>query len=183
MGKLADWWARVFGGKKASVSEINYTENKLIIDGKELMFPLHVDILIEILGKPRATEFETDAETRAFLERSAGVGMVTRRVNYAWDNLGLLAYTYNGAVVNCLSVLLKPSDLKYAPRNVFGGKILINGTDWFFAMKSAQNGDFIVEYILGDYKITAEKSDFKKDISECSGDDFNCVDIQINRRG
>lgn len=168
--------------KQASVSEINYTAQKLVIDGKEIDFPIHIEILSEILGKPRATEFETDDELRAWLEKSEGVGMVTRRVNYAWDDLGLLAYTNNGTVAKCFSVLLKPSDLKYAPRSVYKGKLTINGNDWFSAMKTGENGQFLSEYVLGDYKITAEKSDFSKDVSECSSEDFNCVDIQILRR-
>ena len=178
---FSDFFGKLFRKKKAvSVSRIDLTDRNIVIDGKAFDFPVHVELLTNLLGNPRATAFETDAETRAFLEKRYGVGMVTKRVNYAWDDLGLLAYTHNGSIVNCFSILLKPTDLRYAPRSVFKGEVTINGEDWFSKMSSGENGEFISEYVLDGYKITSEKSDFGKEVSECTRDDFNCVDIQLN---
>lgn len=179
MGFFAGFFDKLFGKKKPSVSHIDLNEQGIVIDGKQIDFPMHIDILVELLGKPRATEFKLDPETRAFLERRAGKGMVTNRVNYAWDELGLLAYTNNGKVVSCFSIQLKPTTLKYAPTSVFPGEVTINGSDWFSAMSTGGDGQFLTAYILGSYKITSEKSDFSKDASQCTRDDYNNVDIQI----
>lgn len=172
----------LFGGKKkpnVGVRNINLTEKGVEFDGVLVDIPTHISALEKLLGKPRAIKFETNAGIKNTLERDAGVGMVTNRVNYAWDELGLLAYTHNGSVVNCFSIQLKPSTSRNAPRGVFGGTALIDGEDWFSVMKSGNDGMFLIEYRLGDYKIISEKSKFGKSISDSEREDFNCVDIQL----
>lgn len=178
------FWSNLFGGNKqpdVEIESINFTENGVEINGTLVDIPTHLSALAKLLGKPRAIGFETDDEIREFLEKSEGAGMVTKRVNYAWDNLGLLAYTHNGTVVNCFSVQMKPSTSKNAPRGVFGTNLRINGEDWFSVMKSGKDGMFLAEYRLGNYKIISEKSDFQKNLADCSREDFNCVDIQLYR--
>ena len=178
------FWDKIFGGKKQpapDIKSINLTENGVEINGTLVDIPTHLSVLAKLLGKPRAIGFETDDEIREFLEKSEGEGMVTKRVNYAWDNLGLLAYTLNGSVVNCFSIQLKPSTLKNAPRGVFGGEATINGEDWFSVIKSGTDGMFLAQFKLGNYKIVSEKSDFQKSLSDCGREDFNCVDIQLYR--
>ncbi len=178
------FWDKLFGGNKqpdVEIESINFTENGVEINGTLVDIPTHLSALANLLGKPRAIGFETDNEIREFLEKSEGAGMVTKRVNYAWDELGLLAYTHNGSVVNCFSIQLKPSTSKNAPRGVFGGVATINGEDWFSVMKSGKDGMFLAEYRLGNYKIISEKSDFHKNLADCGREDFNCVDIQLYR--
>ncbi len=178
------FWDKLFGGNKqpdVEIESINFTENGVEINGTLVDIPTHLSALANLLGKPRAIGFETDNEIREFLEKSEGAGMVTKRVNYAWDELGLLAYTHNGSVVNCFSIQLKPSTSKNAPRGVFGGVATINGEDWFSVMKSGKDGMFLAEYRLGNYKIISEKSDFKKSLADSGREDFNCVDIQLYR--
>ncbi len=178
------FWDKLFGGHKqpaVEIKNINLTELGVEINGTLVDIPTHLSALAKLLGKPRAIGFETDDEIREFLEKTEGEGMVTKRVNYAWDELGLLAYTHNGSVVNCFSIQLKPSISKNAPRGVFGGVAAINGEDWFSVMKSGKDGMFLAEFRLGNYKIVSEKSDFQKNLADCGREDFNCVDIQLYR--
>ena len=178
------FFGNIFGGKKkpaAGIKNINLTENGVEINGTLVDIPTHLSALENLLGKPRAIVFETDAETREFLEKSEGAGMIKRRVNYAWDELGLLVYTHNGSVVNCFSIQLKQSTSRNAPRGVFGGEATINGEDWFSVIKSGTDGMFLAQFKLGNYKIVSEKSDFQKSLADCGREDFNCVDIQLYR--
>lgn len=178
------FWDKIFGGNKqptVEIKTINLSENGIEINGTLVDIPTHLSVLAKLLGKPRTIGFETDKEIREFLEKSEGEGMVTKRVNYAWDNLGLLAYTHNGSVVNCFSIQLKPSTSKNAPRGVFVGVATINGEDWFSVMKSGTDGMFLTEFRLGNYKIISEKSNFQKSLADSVREDFNCVDIQLYR--
>ena len=68
---------------------IDITESYITINGRNFEVPMHIDTLIEVLGTPRSIKFKTKEDDRQFLEEIHGEGMVTKRVNYVWDELGL----------------------------------------------------------------------------------------------
>lgn len=86
---------KLFGKKTPAVSEkttnftIDIQGDCFIINGSRLEVPMHIDALTAVLGEPRRVSFKTKPEDREFLEKLHSEP-VTDRVNYAWDELGLM---------------------------------------------------------------------------------------------
>lgn len=150
------------------------------INGKKLEIPVHIDVLKEILGKPRAVKFETDPEMRAFLEEMEGCP-VTNRVNYAWDDLGLMCYTLNGKVVNAFGIHLRQQNHNSPanPKTHFGGKITINGQNWLPIVMAGDNTDSSRRVILGNLLLTASYSDYYQDDATRDETSFSAFEIQL----
>lgn len=150
------------------------------INGKKLEIPMHIDVLEAILGKPRAVKFKTDPELMEFLEEMEG-GPVTNRVNYAWDDLGLMCYTLNGKVVNAFGIHLRQQNHNSPanPKTHFGGKITINGQNWLPIVMAGDNTDSSRRVILGNLLLTASYSDYYQDDSTRDETSFSAFEIQL----
>ncbi len=137
---------------------IDFSDKGININGKLIEIPSHIDALCDILGRPRNIKFKTSDSTREFLEQTAGVGMVTKRVNYTWDELGLYVYTYNGKVIQCFGLDFTKQSYGHSPKDVFKGKVTINGRPWFqeISEKGVDEEGFLAVVQLDTYNITAE---------------------------
>lgn len=151
-----------------------------VINGNKFEIPMHVDALSAILGKPRAVKFKTDPEMMAFLEELEGAP-VTNRVNYAWDDLGLMCYTLNGKVINAFGIHLRQQthNSPANPQTHFGGKITINGQDWFPIVMAGKDEDTSRHVILGNLSLTASYSDYYQDDSTRDETSFSTFEIQL----
>ena len=78
--------AAPFPGEQCSV---DISSGGMTINGMKLDVLVHLDSAEKLLGTPRAMKFRTSAENREFLEETHGEGMVSNRVNYTWDDLGI----------------------------------------------------------------------------------------------
>ena len=176
----------LFGKKKPTISEkttnftIDIQGDCFIINGSRLEVPMHIDALTAVLGEPRRVGFKTKPEDREFLEK-LHKEPVTDRVNYAWDGLGLMCYTYNGKVVNTFGICMQPSDNKSPsnPKGLFGGTVLIGGQPWFPVIMRGKDCEVMRELNFGEYLLTAEYTDFDQDDSTRTEKDFTGIEIQL----
>lgn len=144
---------------------------------------MHIDALTAVLGEPRKVSFKTDPENKEFLEKLHS-SPVTDRVNYAWDELGLMCYTYNGKVVTTFGICMQPSDCASpaTPRMLFGGTVLIGGQPWFPVVMRGEDCDVMRELNFGEYLLTAEYTDFDQDDDTRTEKDFTGIEIQLKTK-
>lgn len=147
--------------KSITISNIDISDSGLTIDGVHVDMPIHISTIAKLLGKPRAVAYKTSAESREFLEGMRGKGMVTKRVNYAWDDLGLYCYTENGAVLSTFGIRLSQQgdSYKHSPRKPFCGTVTINGRPWFEVLNTAEDMEVFRRYELECYSIIGEYTD------------------------
>lgn len=177
---------KLFGKKAPEVSEktvgctIDIRGDCFVINGKKLEVPMHIDALSAVLGTPRRVAFKTKEDDRRFVEEVMHDTM-TQRVNYTWDDLGLMCYTYNGSVVNTFGIRLNPSDCKAPsePKKLFGGKLTINGGHWLPAALAGEDCDVFRHIYVGEYLLTAEYTDFDQDDSTRDESSFTGIEIQL----
>lgn len=170
--------------KEAGFTSKNYSidicDDCLVINGKKLDLPVHIDALAAALGKPRAVRFKTDEKDRKFLEdlRSEPV---TNRVNYTWDELGLKCYTYNGKVVNTFGICIQPqtNNAPSNPKKLFEGVITVNGRPWLPVVLAGVDCEVLREVRIGSYLITAEYTDFMQDDATRDETSFTGLEIQL----
>ncbi|MDE7399940.1 MAG: hypothetical protein K2N06_10485 [Oscillospiraceae bacterium] len=161
--------------------KIDIRNDGFIINGKKMEVPMHIDAFSAILGKPRAVKFKTDKENREFLEEMHNEP-VTKRVNYTWDDLGLMCYTLNGKVVNTFGICLNPKEyyIESDPRTLFGGTVTIMGDDWFEAIMMGVDKEIIRDLGIGDTMlVTAEYVEPFLDDSERDKTSFTGLEIQL----
>lgn len=183
-------FSRLFGGKKKKyeVKEnskgftIDIRSDCFMINGKRLDVPIHIDALSEAFGKPRKTSFKTSNEDREIYEKLHPGEFLVQRVNYTWDDLGLMCYTNNGSVVNCFGICLNETNYNVAsnPKCLFGGTVLINGRPWLGEILGGKDSEVFRELIVGDYLLTAEYTDFDQDDSTRGESDFTGIEIQLS---
>lgn len=191
MGFFSNLFNRLFSKNKqkntpARISErsksmtIDIQGDCFVINGKKFEIPMHVDALSAILGNPRTVKFNTTPEMRAFLEEMEGAP-VTNRVNYAWDDLGLMCYTLNGKVINAFGIHLRQQthNSPANPKMHFGGKITINGQHWLPIVMSGDDDDTSRDVILGELSLTASYSDYYQDDSTRDETSFSAIEIQL----
>lgn len=177
---------KLFGKKTEKISEvsknfsIDIRDDCFVINGQKLEVPMHIDALSKVLGEPRAKHFKTDSETQHVLEVMHSEP-ISNRVNYTWDELGLMCYTYNGKVVNTFGICIQPqtNDSPSNPKMLFGGKLTINGEAWLPVIKAGRDEDVFRELYVGNYLITAEYTDFDQDDETRDETSFTGLEIQL----
>lgn len=181
----------LFGGlfrkkteKASGFSSKNYTidicDNYFVINGSKLDLPIHIDALAAVLGKPRSVSFKTKKEDRKFLE-DLHSEPVTNRVNYTWDELGLMCYTYNGKVVNTFGICIQPptNNAQSNPKCLFEGRITMNGQPWLPVVLAGKDCEVMREVYMGSYLISAEYTDFMQDDATRDETSFTGLEIQL----
>lgn len=168
---------------------ISFDEDSIIINGVSVDIPSHIDVFTRLLGKPREVVCPKDDssknsdELNKILEQS----LTTRRVNYAWDKLGLYCYTKNGTVVHAMGIRLNNGEIcpKHYPSEFFKGEITIRGMSWIDAVKQLPNLDETIDFFktldLGLYSAVVEYVDYEQDDSTRTEKDYADIEIQLNR--
>lgn len=161
---------------------IDLSENGITINGVKLDVLVHIEAAETLLGEPRVVKLKTSSGCRKFLEGRYGEGMVTNRVNYTWDDLGIYCYTMNGKVISCFGFIFRRAPelhLEYTPAKMFSGTLTIGGEPWEQAVRRGEDCEFLRELRLGSYLVTAEYAD---PFSGSTPDEFgyNCVEIQLD---
>lgn len=169
-------------GARSGEFTIGIREDCFLINGKRLEVPIHIDALSEVLGKPRRTAFKTKEEDREIYEKLHPGEELVQRVNYTWDDLGLICYTGNKSVVNCFGICLNESDYNVAsnPKQLYGGKLLICGKPWLGEVLRGKDCDVLRELIVGNYLITAEYTNFDQDDDTRDESSFTGIEIQLS---
>ena len=187
MGFFSKLFGKLFG-KKSAVSgnsgaiTIDIREDGLVINGKKMDIPIHITALSEILGKPRKTAFKTSEEDKEVYAKMHPGEILVQRINYTWDELGLMCYTNNGSVANCFGIEFNSPDYKVEshPKSMFKGTVLISGRPWFGVMMAGQDLEVFRKIILGSYSVVAEYTDFDQDDSTRDESSFTGIEIQLN---
>lgn len=189
MGFFGELFGKLFGKKSdtRSVSSkgitIDIREDGLVINGKKLDVPTHIKALSDILGKPRKIPCKTSEEDREVYAKLHPGEILVQRVNYAWDELGMMCYTNNGSVVNCFGIEFNPPESYNSastPKKMFGGTVLINGRPWLGVMMAGKDLEVFRKIVLGNYSVVAEYTDFEQDDSTRDESSFTGIEIQLN---
>lgn len=160
---------------------VNITEEYIEINGKRVEIPMHIDYLSQVLGEPREVKFKTADKDKAFLEAMHGKGMVTNRVNYIWDDLGIMCYTQNGKIISCLGIELNHGERPYphTPKSVFKGTVTINGRHWLPVIKAGEDCEVLQRAYVGSYLITGEYVDIAQTMEERDERSYTGLEIQL----
>ncbi len=162
---------------------IDITPKGFTINGVQSEVPIHIDGLVKFFGKPRSNSHKPDKEEREFVRKTYNEEMTTR-VNYTWDNLGFVAYTHNGAVVNTFSITVQdggfPTPQK--PKNIFKGTLTINGKPWFGELMKGKDCDGILrQLVVGEYTVTGEYADYEDDDCTLGEKGFHDIEITLKK--
>ncbi len=110
--------------------KLDISQNNFTINDTSLNFPIEIEILDEILLVPKRT--------------------VKKKHNtiYTWDDLGILAYSKNGQVVESLLLELKKRDFDFSPKDIFKGQFYFDNEEVITYYKT--NKDKRVKLFDGD---------------------------------
>lgn len=105
------------------------------VNGKQFTIPARISELIEILGEPRIVVGKNDAIKAAKERVCKNYNLPPKRyaeADFYWDDLGLLASTYDKKTVHCFWI--KIGDAKKYPMKMpkydFSGTLLIYDRPW-----------------------------------------------------
>ena len=170
-----------FFKKKNAVSpadvKIELADDRIVINGKSVDIPAHINVLTAILGKPRATAGPKD--------NPIDKELISKPTNYTWDSLGVYCYTKNGSVIFCFGIRLNEGDIcpKHFPSEFFSGTVTINGMPWYEAVRTLPNIEkdipFFKKIALGGYSAVIEYVDFEADPDSRTQKDYTSIEIQL----
>ncbi|MCH5204559.1 MAG: hypothetical protein J1F03_07405 [Oscillospiraceae bacterium] len=174
---------------EASEVTVCLDEDRIVINEKSVDIPSHIDVFIKLFGKPREIVCPKDdmSKNSEAVNKILELNLTTRRVNYAWDKLGLYCYTRNGSVVHTIGIRLNEGDIcsKTYPTEFFKGEVTIKGMHWFEAVKKLPNIDEDMEFFktldLGIYTAIAEYADYGQDDHTRTEKDYTEIEVQLNR--
>lgn len=180
------FFSKLFGGKSETVSKssescsIDICGDCFVINGTKFDIPVHIDALSAVLGKPRSKHFKTNAESDHVLEEISHEP-ISNRVNYTWDELGLMCYTHNGKVVNTFGICLQPqtNNSPSNPKSLYRGKLTINGKPWISEILAGEDCEVMRHAYVGNYLLTAEYTDFEQDDSTRNETSFTGIEINL----
>ena len=127
---------------------IELYDDHFTVNGKEFTIPARVSELIELLGEPRcvADKNKDDPSFKDMICKNHGLPPERfAEMDYYWDELGLLASTYDRKTVNCFWIKIA-EDRRYPMQMTkydFSGTLLIRGRPWQeVADERSGNGTF-----------------------------------------
>lgn len=169
--------------------KIELDDDRIVINGKTVDVPSHIDALTAVLGKPRAVVYPSDPakdlkDWGGTLPKSLEQSLTSKRVNYSWDKLGVYCYTKNGSVVFCVGIRLNKGDIcpKHFPSGFFKGEIMIKGMPWIRALETLPDTadmEFFKQLELGSYSVNIEYVDFTAKASARTEKDYTTIEIQL----
>lgn len=167
-----------FNSEKTTV---DFTENGVFINGNRIEIPMHIDALTRIFGRARTSSHKADAGDKAFMNMVYHE-QVTKRVNYTWDDLGIIAYTRTGKVVSSFAVQFTEENYPQSPKNVFKGTVAINGKPWFPEIMNGEDCEVMRRYYFDTYVICAEYADFDEDDSARTEKSFTSLELDLKMK-
>ena len=114
---------------------IDLRDDYFFVNGKQLTIPSRISDLTDIFGEPRLVA-DRNKESKFQKERICEKYNLSpdkySEMDYYWDELGLLALTYDKKTVHCFWIKIGDSR-KYPmemPKSDFTGALMINGRPW-----------------------------------------------------
>ena len=162
------------------VLTVDFTEQGMNINGETIGIPVEMDVLTELLGEPRATEYQTDLEDIPDYMLEEFPEMALKRINYTWDELGIYCYTTEGQPVNCIGVMVnKNLDVEHYPEKMFDGEMTICGEPWYEVMRNGTDLELFRTVTLGDYMLLSEHTDIYAIEASHSAADYVGIEFQL----
>ncbi len=167
--------------KFVEIRHINLTSNGIEVDGNLLDVPVHIVAAKRLFGKPRAEKFRTSKCLRQVLEKRFGKGTVKKRVNYAWDKLGIYCYTLDGKVIYDFGIRLSTEGKYYRqyPISVFKGTLTIEGRPWTEVIKDASDEVTCCHYHAGGYFIKIDYNELLEESQKREEKDYVRIEFGI----
>lgn len=111
---------------------LNLVDNGFVINGHEFAFPARASELVKVLGEARIVADQCPESLREVYCEEYGFDIETFHPwDYYWDELGLLARTYDHETVHKFSISLNPSKYPFPmPKECFTGTLLVHGNHW-----------------------------------------------------
>lgn len=160
MTNLISLFKRLFGSsgseENAEKIVIDISGNGMNINGTMIDVPIEIDKLVKLFGKPRTVEFDMDIKgvTEDMLSRCPELR--TKRINYAWDELGIYCYSNENMPVYAIGILSHLKNMaEYYPHKAFKGKLTINGKPWYRVMHKAEDYHVHRRLLLGSYSVVS----------------------------
>ena len=126
---------KLFGcSKKAEDIQmtLNLVNNGFVINDHSFSFPVRASELLKLLGNARVVEKQCDNNLKKIYCEKYGFDIDTFQPwYYYWDELGLLASSFDHETVHMFAISLHPS--KYPlpmPKKCFTGTLLVHGNHW-----------------------------------------------------
>lgn len=110
--------------------KLDISQNNFTINDSSLSFPIEIEILDKILLAPKRTAKKK------------------HNTIYTWDDLGIIAYSKNGQVVESLLLELKKGDFDFSPKDIFKGQFYFDNEEVITYYKT--NKDKRVKLFDGD---------------------------------
>lgn len=173
--------------KKAAPSPetltVNVTPKGIEINGTAVALPCPVGELTKLLGKPREVVYQTPKSEIPPQMLAQFPELAAKRVNYAWDKLGIYCYTQANSVVNCIGVQHRVRlQVAHTPASMFAGTLTINGCEWSSVMRGGADMEVFRQITVGGCHINSEYADFSAIEGLGTADDYTGIEIELMRK-
>lgn len=145
---------------------LNLIDNGFVINDHQFAFPARASEMVKVLGEARIVADQCPESLREVYCEKYDFDIDTFHPwDYYWDELGLLARTYDHETVHMFAIKLRPSEYPFPlPKECFTGTLLVHGTHWHDEVIKSRGGslqfDRCFASIHSNGKIKKEKSIF-----------------------
>lgn len=175
----------LFGGnKKITPTDmvVNIGEKGIEINGTEIMLPCSMKQLKKLLGTPREVVYQTPKSEIDPNMLAQFPHLADKRVNYAWDELGVYCYTSSDGSVNCIGIKhIVRQPLRHDPKNMYAGMLTVLGRPWYEAARLGADMEVYRQVFVGRLSATFEYADFSHIESLGTEDDYTGIEVQLKR--
>lgn len=122
--------------------KLDLIDNGFVLNGHQFPFPARASELIKILGEARIVEDQCPDSLKEVYCEEYGFDINTFNPwDYYWDELGLLARTYDHETIHMLTISLRPSGYPFPmPKKCFIGTLLVHGNPWHNEVVKSRGG-------------------------------------------
>ncbi len=111
---------------------LDLIDNGFVLNDHPFPFPARASEMIKILGEARIVEDQCLDDVKEVYCEEYGFDINTFNPwDYYWDELGLLARTYDHETIHMFAISLRPSGYPFPmPKKCFTGTLLVHGNPW-----------------------------------------------------
>ena len=160
---------KIFGNSKKTEDNqmtLDLIDNGFVINGHPFSFPARASELLKVLGDARIVENQYDDKMREIYCEKYGFDIDSFCPwDYYWDELGLLARTFDHETIHMFAINLNPSKYPFPlPKKYCTGTLLVHGNHWHDEIVKRRGGslqfDKCFASVHSNGKIKKEKSIF-----------------------
>lgn len=121
---------------------LDLIDNGFVLNNHPFPFPARASEMIKILGEARIAEDQCPDSLKEVYCEKYGFDINTFNPwDYYWDELGLLARTYDHETIYKFTISLRPSGYPFPmPEKCFTGTLLVHGNPWHDEVVKSRGG-------------------------------------------